>query len=269
MTHVLGPALAEEYAVSGTAHPLKQVSIIHELLSQLPPAAHTSFRLHGGLANTLAFDTAGFANTASYTVELSPNPPELMWRQMRDKTRNVIRRAQERLTTTELIDPAQFLEFYDYNLRQRGLTNFHDRGICFRIIAECLKRGVGRILQTVTQSGEAQSAIFTVWDRRAEYYFMSTRTGRSMSGAVSLAIWTAIQHASANGLVFDMDGVHVVNTSLPNLLLLTGFGGTVKPRYVVHKTSPMLRAARSITQVPLSGARRLLSPRSNLLRIGQ
>jgi hypothetical protein len=264
MTHVLGPALAAQHDRNATTHTAKQVTIVHELIAQLPPAAHVSFRLHGGLANTLAFDTAGFANTASFTVEIAPNPSELIWLQMRDKTRNVIRRAQEQLTTVELPDPAAFLDFYEDNLRERGRVNQYSRDICAGIIAECLKRGVGRILQTVTAAGAAQSAVFTVWDRTTEYYFMSTRTQKSMNGAVSLAIWTAIQHAAAKGLTFDMDGLHVKDAALPNVHLLTGFGGTVKPRYVVRRTSPVLRAARAIADISVWQAKRRLSFQSRL-----
>ncbi|MDD2704835.1 MAG: hypothetical protein PHU07_05815 [Acidocella sp.] len=60
----------------------------------------------------------------------------------------------------------------------------------------------------------------------------------------------AIQHAVAKGLVFDMDdGMHVKNNCLPNLLLLTGFGGTIKPRYVVQSSSPVVQMAQRVKEL--------------------
>jgi hypothetical protein len=42
LTHVLGPALAANFSDRNAAHPMKQVSIIHDLIAQLPKAAHIS-----------------------------------------------------------------------------------------------------------------------------------------------------------------------------------------------------------------------------------
>jgi len=249
LTHVLGPALAADFSDRNAAHPMKQVKIIHDLIAQLPKASHISFRLHSSLSNTLAFAAAGFDSSVSFTVEVLPGAPEAMWRQMRDKTRNVIRRARERLSVTENFDVGTFLDFYDTNLRESGRVNHYDRRICGDIIRASLLRGVGRLIVTSTPTGRLQSAIFTVCDHRTEYYFMSTRAPDSMNGATSLAIWTAMQNAARNSRVFDMDGLHVNNTTLPNLQLLTGFGGRIRPRYMVRRTSPLGSLAQFIRGV--------------------
>jgi hypothetical protein len=116
------------------------------------------------------------------------------------------------------------LDFYDKNMHGKSSTNHYDRSVCYNLIAECLRRGAGRILMATDLAGVNQAAVFTVGDHRTAYYFMSTRTLDSMNGATSLLIWTAIQHAAARGLTFDMDMLHVRNKRLSNLLLLTGFG---------------------------------------------
>jgi hypothetical protein len=244
MAHVLGPAILEPAAPGGFPSPAKQVSITRDLVAQLPRAAYVSFRLHGGISNTLAFDAAGFVNEAGYTVEIPPAPAETLWCEMRDKTRNVIRRAQENLTIEELADPQAFMDFYEANLRARGTRSFYDRRICTRLIAACLHRGAGRMLAARDRAGQLQSAILTVWDRATEYYFMSTRTADSHNGAISLMVWTAIQHAVGNGLTFDMDGLHVKNNRVSNLGLFSGFGGVIRPRYIVRRSSLLVGAAR-------------------------
>jgi hypothetical protein len=214
----------------------------------LPQASHIWFRLHRGISDTLAFEAADFATGVDYTTEVAPDSKEKLWRQMRDKTRNVIRRAQEGLAVEELSDPQPFLDFYDNNLRERGRRNHYDISIYGKLITECLHRGVGRILVSKDSNGDAKSGIFTIWDNDSEYYLMSTRARNSQNGATSLLIWTAIQHAASIGLTFNTDGLD----SKTNLLLITGFGGTIKPRYFVGTTSTIFQVTRY--------AKHLLSP---------
>jgi hypothetical protein len=177
-------------------------------------------------------------------VEIPPAATDVLWCEMRDKTRNVIRRAQEILAVDTLDDPQAFMDFYEANLRARGTRSFYDRRVCTRLIAACLQRGAGRMLAAKDRAGRLQSAILTVWDRAMEYYFMSTRTPDSHNGAISLMVWTAIQHAARAGLTFDMDGLHVKNNRVSNLGLFSGFGGVIRPRYIVRRSSLLVGAAR-------------------------
>ena len=246
LCHVLGPALAPQYAGENFPRSLKQLSILQALLAQLSPAAHISFRLHGGLNNSLAFEVAGFKPQVCFTVEVPPSEPAVLWRQMRDKTRNVIRRAEQCLVVSDLCTPAAFFDFYEANLRAKGARNQYKRPIAQALMTECLGRGCGRVLTAQDGAGRLQAAVFTVWDEAAEYYFMSTRANEAHNGAVNLLIWESLQHAAARNLTFDMDMLHVVNQAVPNLLLLTGFGGRLAPRYQVQRSSRAVRLAKEL-----------------------
>ncbi len=257
LVHVLGPIVAPQFSVGNCPGVLKGMSIVDQLIAQLPRAAHVSFRLHGGMTHTLGFEAAGFTNKAGFTVEIKPDTQTVLWRQMRDKTRNVIRRAEERLDVDTEASPEVFLDFYQDNLHRVKRKNFYSRSVCSRLLEECLRRGVGRILLARDKRGEAQSAIFTVWDHETEFYFLSTRRPDSVNGAASLLVWKALQHASENGLKFDMDGLHIVNDSCPNLLLLTGFGGIITPRYQVHRSSLTVQLASSLRESYVQGLTRI------------
>jgi hypothetical protein len=236
MTHVLGPAIDESGGGSSLRRHVRNIGVTSQLLAQLPRCTHISFRLHGDITDTLAFDAAGFTNGVNFTVEIPPDSPDGLWRQMRDKTRNVIRRAQENLTVTESGSSWDFITFYENNLTSK---NRYSMDLCRQIIDNSLIRDVGRMLYACDPRGDVKAAVFCVWDAKREYYFMSTRSADANSGAISLLIWSAIQHASSKGLIFDMDGVHVVGNTLPNLHLVTGFGGALKPRWTVRKSSPV------------------------------
>jgi Acetyltransferase (GNAT) domain len=240
MTHVLGPSLPRDLPGSERSRSLRRFTICRQLIAQLPPAAHIWFALHRRETETLAFEAAGLATSVRFTVEIAPNASAILWRNMRDKTRNVIRRAQESLTAQAIDDPSLFLAFYEENLRKRGQRNNYDSRIYGIVMAACLERGRGRILFAVDAAGVLQAAIFTAWDQEAEYYLMSTRGPESGNGAISLLIWTALQEAASYGRTFDLDGIDIRK----NHMLLTGFGGTVRPRYVVGRTSTSFQAGQ-------------------------
>ena len=242
MTHAAGPSLSPDLYGCESSRSLRRFTICSALIAQLPQAGHIWFALHRRETETLAFEAAGFSTAVDFTVDIAPNKPELLWRGMRDKTRNVIRRAQEALTPQAIDDPALFLEFYEENLRKRGLLNRFDRRICGNLMTACLERGRGRLLFAIDGTGAPQAAIFTVWDHEAEYYLMSTRAPDSGNGAISLLIWTALQESAACGRIFDLDGIN----SRTNHMLLTGFGGTLRPRYLVSRTSTQFKIAQSL-----------------------
>jgi len=242
MTHLLGPSLSRDMPDGNSARSLRRFTICADLIKQLPQAGHVWFALHRRETDVLAFEAAGFSTGARFTVEIAPDTREALWRQMRDKTRNVIRRAQENLTAQSIDDPTLFLDFYQENLRRRSLRNRYDRRICANLMSACLARGRGRLLFAIDAAGNPQAAIFTIWDEVTEYYLMSTRSPDSGNGATSLLIWTALQEAASFGRIFDMDGLD----SQTNHLLLTGFGGTLQPRYMVSHTSTSFQIGRSL-----------------------
>lgn len=226
----------------------KPINVTGELLAQLPKAAHIWFRLHPQTANTLAFERAGFTCTTQWSVEIAPRPKDDLWKQMRDKTRNAIRRAGDILTVETLRDGLFFPDFYKQSLREAGRANNYDDDLLRMLIPEAIRRQQGRVLAAMAADGTPQAAIFTVWNEDREFYFMSSRSPKAHFGAVNLLIWHAIQTAAVAGRVFDMDNIHVVNGNLPNLLLLSGFGGEIVPRYCVSKTSPMLALGKTLGQ---------------------
>ena len=238
LTHFLGPAI-DYGSGNSTTRQLRGLSIAGDLLAALPKVSGSVWiKLHAGIADTIAFQEAGFRTDVQFTTEIAPDAEDALWGRMRDKTRNVIRRAQERFTVAEEADPERFLAFYLDNLRQRGLKNTYHMPSVKAVIGECIGRGRGRIHVALDEGGAYNSAIFTVWDRRAQYYLMSTRSHDAGNGATSMLLWESIKNAAANDLVFDFDGArHGADAKF-----FAGFGGTFRPRYWVWKSSLASRA---------------------------
>ena len=86
------------------------------------------------------------------------------------------------------------------------------------------------------------AAVFTVWDDVAEYYLMTSRSLQARQGACSLLVWTAIQHATTLGLQFDFAGIKDATA----LRFLSGFGGTLHPRFTVCRLTPSYRVLNAL-----------------------
>ncbi len=235
LTHFLGPAL-DLGTGSQATRSLRSFQLTRELLAGLPTTGSFHQKLHGGLTDTLAFEEFGCRSYVNFTYEVAPSPEQQMWRAMRDKTRNVIRRAEERLRV-DTVDPDEYAAFYEANLRARGLVNAYRRVAA--ICAAATARGQGRILGARDEQGALRGAIFTVWDRRVAYHLMATRALGIDNGAMSLLVWHAMRDASGRGLVFDFDGLGTPGSRL----FYTGFGGQIVPRYVVARYTLLHRVA--------------------------
>ena len=242
LTHVLGPCITPDLPGSDVNRALKEFSLTAELIKQLPKASHIWFAMNRRVQDTLAFEAAGFDLSVDFTSEIEPDCREALWRRMRDKTRNVIRRAEEALTIEEIEDPAVFFDFYEDNLRRRGRVNKFPRREYSNVMDACIARQRGRVLAAVDSTGTMQAAIFTAWSAEVEHYLLATHAPQSGNGATSLLIWTATQEAAANRRIFDLDGIKHES----NRLLVAGFGGTTKPRFLVSKNAPVFRAGQVV-----------------------
>jgi hypothetical protein len=231
-THFLGPAIAAS-AGNDTTRFLNRLSIVKELVRQLPPAAHVYVKHHRGVIDTIGFPALGFSTDVQFTREIVPKLPAQLWSEMRDKTRNVIRRADERFTIVDGLEAWKFAKLYAENLAVKKVANYYDLALCERLIDTCVRRGVGRVLGARDSDGTLKAATFTVWDDNVEYYLMSTRAPGAGNGAVSLLLWHAIKDAAMRNVIFDFDGFKEPGDAL----FFSGFGGTISPRYVSYRNS--------------------------------
>lgn len=247
LTHFLGPAVDAGRGMIVNRR-LKQFDLVQALLEKLPALDSFDQRMHRGIEDTLAFEEAGFSSRADFTYEIWPQSVDVIWRQMRDKTRNVIRRAEERFEVGEWNDPEGFAAFYEINLRSLGQRNRYSR--IAQVCAAAIARDQGRILVARDPARRLQAGIFTVWDNEAAYHLLATRTPSSDNSVISLLVWNALRHAVQHGRIFDFDGIG----SPGNRLFFNGFGGRITPRFVVARSSMKYRVVRKAVGLILPNA---------------
>jgi hypothetical protein len=230
MTHFLGPDI-DEGTGSSCNRALRRAQITRELLAQIPHCSGFWQKLHRGTRDTLVYQDLGYDTSVQFTFELRPAPEPVLWANLRDKTRNVIRRARERLGVNELTDVEAFAAIYVRNLETMGKRSHYSQPLLVRTCQAAIQRGHGRIIAATNAAGAVVAAIFYVWDNDAAYYLLSTRSLDAGNGAVSLLLWHAIREVTARGLIFDFEGVVTSGSAF----FFNGFGGEVAPRFVVSR----------------------------------
>lgn len=236
LTYFLGPGIDEGEGNLNNRF-LKRLDITRELIRKLPEAPWQYVKCHRGVTDVIAFQEQGFRTYVQFTHEIGIEQVETLWQQMRNKTRNVIRRAEEQLLVKDLTDPAEFVQIYARNLASRKLESEINLELCKGVIAASLERGRGRMVAACDKNNQIVAATFCVWDCTSSYYLLSTRSNDSGNGAISLLIWEAIKHAAHSGRIFDFAGLG----SQGSVLLYSGFGGSIQPRYVPLRTHRLAR----------------------------
>lgn len=244
-THLLGPIID-----AGVGKPqtrlTKRLSIARELVDKLPPFSHFEQQFDPtvddglAMADGLALQDRGFSVSQLYTFEIDcRKETKELWDAMHFKTRQHIRRAEEKYVLRNLDDPQLFTEAYLRNINALGRTNVMEFERFPALFEECKSRNCGQILAACSQDGAPVSMVYLVWGRTTMYYLLSTRSRNpGDNGSINMLLWSAIKFGHERGLLFDLDGVYSSGAAR----FLAGFGGHVKPRLSVRRSGSVYGA---------------------------
>jgi hypothetical protein len=253
ITRFLGPVVTVPSGKT-EARVRSAYSIVTELLKQLAAHDHVEMTLDTEFSDLAPFLASGYEVKVHPTFLLDcRRPAEDLWAGLRDKTKNVIRRARERLTVRGLDDVEQFVGFYRDNLE--GAEPYFDLSSLPVAFAAANARQRCKILAAMDPKGAVHAQVFFIWDDKYLYYFLSTRDkGVAHLGAVSLLLWTGIELANARGLCFDFDGGITDDTRYK---FKVAFGGELANRFDVVRSTARYQVRRTIRRIPRAIVRRI------------
>ena len=244
ITRFLGPVLS---APSGKREARSRTgySIITEILEQLAGYDHVEMTLDTECSDLVPFLASGFDVKVHPTILLDcKRPRDELWAGLRDKTKNVIRRARECLTVRDTDDIDQFIHCYRTNLD--GAEPHFDFSLLAPAFAAARARDRCKIVTAVDSDGVPHAQVFFIWDDKYVYYFLSTRDkGVAHLGAVSLLVWTGIELAHSSGRYFDFDGGI---TDDAGYKFKVAFGGEMANRFDVVRSTSHYRIQRTISK---------------------
>lgn len=254
ITRFLGPTVAPQSG-KREARTRSTHSIITELLEQIAGHDHVEMTLDTGFGDLAPFLAAGYEVKVhpTFLMDCSSQTLEVLWAGLRDKTKNVIRRAREHLTVRQIDDVSQFTSFYETNLE--GAESYFDLSLLAPAFAAANARKQCRIVAAVDADGATHAKVFFVWDDKYVHYFLSTRDKAvAHLGAVSLLLWTGIELAHSLGLSFDFDG-GIANDA--RYRFMVAFGGEPANRFDVVRSTVNYRVQRTIRRIPRALMRRI------------
>jgi len=247
-THLLGPVVELGEGKPQTLL-LRRLSIIRELLDQLPRFAWFRQTIGLSLADGLAFQDRGFRVSPQYTFQIDCHENlEDIWAGVHFKTRQHIRRAREKFSVATLDDPQPFVDFYLDNLRRAGQQSYIDFATFPALFGAAREHQSAEILCASWPGGRPAAMVVLVWGHGQMYYLLSTRArAEGDNGSINLLVWEAITRAHTRGLLFDLDGVTTSGTAR----FLSGYGGRFAMRLIVQRTSELYGALRGVKRCVL------------------
>jgi hypothetical protein len=253
ITRLLGPVVTPQSGKT-EARIRATHSIVTELLQQIAGYDHVEMTLDVGFSDVAPFLASGYEVKVHPTFLLDcKREIEDLWAGLRDKTRNVIRRARERLIVRNIDNVNQFVDFYRANLE--GAESYFDPSLMAPAFVAAHARQQGQIVAAVDSDGNVHSTVFFVWDDRHFHYFLSTRD-KSVAhlGAASLLLWKGIELAHSRGLCFDFDG-GIANDA--RYKFMVAFGGEVANRFDIVRSTARYRVQHTIRKIPRALMRRI------------
>lgn len=183
------------------------------------------------VVDVLPFVWAGYSTYVTYTYRIDLTDLDQVWRNMEDKRRNDIRRAERDQITVD--DKAKIEDVLGLAEKtyQRQEEEVHFSALATRVERALLPDNQCRCFVAHDTDGTPLAGIFIVWDEKEAYYFLGGYNPEGHRGAGALAIWQAIRYAGTSlGLQhFDFLGSHVKQLER----FFRDFGGVWTPTYNV------------------------------------
>ena len=192
------------------------------------------------LMDLQAFDWAGYTVSVRYASRVDLANLDQAWRNMDDKRRNDIRKAQRAGITVDagasMVETLGLVE----NAYRRSGIEVKFRELALKRDQSLRARNQSRCFIARNKAGEALAAVYLVWDARTSYYLLGGfDPEKSQRGAAALAIWTAMRFS---GEVLKLERFDLLAGHLRlHDRFFRGFGGRLTPRFSVQWARPSLK----------------------------
>ena len=243
LTPVLGPWLKPS-GVKYAKRLAQEKDLLQNLLEQLPRHYYCSIPCDPSVTNLLPFYWAGFDLRVCYTYRLTDlSNKGALGSNLRENIRSDIRKAEKRVAVRSDLPLEQFYEVNRKAFSRQGKSVPYSLAFLQRLDDVTGERGQRRIFFAVDDQERIHAVCYIIWDSECAYYLMGGRAPElHNSGASSLLMWHAIQHAATVSQIFDFEGSMIE----PIERFFRAFGAAQTPYYVAIKMHPALKVAMTV-----------------------
>ncbi len=246
LTQFMGPWLAYPAGQKTHTRLSFEKDVLSELIEQLPPFDYFRQNFHYSITNWLPFHWKQFQQTTRYTYVLEDlTNLDALFAELRSNIKTDIRKAAKVVRVVESDDVEKFYAVNRLTFDRQSRSPPYDLGLLQRLDAACRPRGCRRMLFAEDAGGAVHAAIYVVWDEQSAYYLLGGGDPKlRSSGANSLLLWDAIQHAAKVTRRFDFEGSMVE----PIERFFRAFGAAQKPYFQITKIASRKMRLRRIVE---------------------
>ena len=245
LTQFMGPWLSPPAGQKSHSRLSFEKEVMTELIDQLPPFDFFRQNFHLAVTNWLPFHWKGFQQTTRYTYVLDDlTDLKTVFSEFRSNIKTDIRKAQKSVRVVESEDLRKFYAVNQLTFDRQSREPPYELALLERLDAACKPRHCRRLLFAEDARGAVHAAIYVVWDEQSAYYLLGGGDPKLRgSGATSLLLWEAIQHAATVTKRFDFEGSMVE----PIERFFRAFGAAQKPYFQISKiASRRMRVRRMV-----------------------
>jgi hypothetical protein len=228
--------------------PANEISHQHQvltgLINQLPKAQRMVIPCAPELTNLMAFHWSGFELRLGYTHRFDDlTSEEVLWKGMRDKTRNLCRKAEKLTVINRSASLNSFIAVLEKTFKRQEIDISKSFPLFERMDEVMARRQQRAIYSAEDAKGQVHAAVYVVFDDRHTFYLAGGGDpALRESGAHALAMWHAIKDSGARSKVFDFEGS--MSPTIEHFV--RGFGPRQVPRYTAEKETRALRIYKAL-----------------------
>jgi Acetyltransferase (GNAT) domain len=248
LTQFMGPWLSLPAGQRNHSRLSFEKEVLTELIDQLPAFDYFRQNFHYSVTNWLPFHWKGFQQTTRYTYVLEDlSDPRALFADLRSNIKTDIKKAQKSVRVVEGDDLGKFFAVNQLTFDRQSREPPYDLALLERLDAACVEKGCRRMLFAEDAGGAVHAAIYVVWDDQSAYYLLGGGNPKLRgSGATSLLLWGAIQHAATVTRRFDFEGSMVE----PIERFFRAFGAAQKPYFQITKIATRrMRLRRAVEEL--------------------
>lgn len=225
----------------------EEKDLLNALIEQLPKVDLFRQYLAPQVTNWLPFHWAGYQVSVSCTYRIPELlEPEGIWKNFQSSVRTDVLKAKKTLVVRDDLGVDRLLDVVDMTFRRQNRTLPYPRDLVRRIDEACAARQCRKAFVAQDSQERIHAVAYIVWDAQSAYYlFGGGDPELRNSGASSLLLWEAIQHAASVTKSFDFEGSAVE----PIERFFRAFGGLQTPYYGVSKTGRRMKALFGLRDV--------------------
>jgi hypothetical protein len=249
--HVCMPALTQKLGIlfaPTSARPVEAQSknqrLTTELIERLGDTVSFHQNFHENFNDWLPFCWQGFHQTTRYTYVFEDMTDlNVLWNNLRQKTRTEIRQAQKLgIQIKDDLDLGQFVDVIRKTFARQNRSPLGNDELVRRIDTACSQNAGRKIFAGVDLQGRVHAAVYVAWVGDQAYTLMGGGDPElRQSNAYRLVSWEAMVFASSIARRLDL-----VGSMLPQVEpVFRGFGARQVPYFSITKVPPAPTSLRA------------------------